>query len=223
MTVSLKNAKSGNQRLYIDGEYFLTAPREEIFSCGLYDGLELNSSSFREALRSLYTERIYLQAVSLLSRREHSSFELKRKLYMKFIKSGKDAAEHSLFDGAELRSMIDEVTERLSDNQYLDDSRFARLYAQELIRVRKLAVPAVKEALLHRGIDLKTAEKACVFDDYDPVALIKELLKSRYSDRDLFDEAVQNKLTRSLLRKGYTVSEIRQALYEFLEDYKAPY
>ena len=62
---------------------------------------------------------IYNKALDILSRREHSAYELKLKLHKKF----------------EAISEIEEVIIRLENNNLLNDFRFAETYAR--IRKRK--------------------------------------------------------------------------------------
>jgi len=56
-----------------------------------------------------------------------------------------------------------------------------------------------------------------VFDKLDPQALIKKyLLKKNYSNEDLTDFKTKNKIISSLLRKGFTLSEVKTAIDDYL-------
>ena len=114
------------------------------------------------------------------------------------------------------------AVEKIKSLGYIDDERYARLYAEELIRTKSMGLSGIKNALMKRGIDRDIISDVCESLDFDACESIKTILASRYKRYDLYDEAHMARIIGSLQRKGYKLFEIRQAYYEYLEDYQSP-
>lgn len=234
MIITVKRGKSNKMHIYLDGEYTATTGIEKWLTCGYHDGDDITESEWEELYAEFYFERIYSASLDLLSNRDHSRRELSDKLYQRFVvkpfvaKDIRDSAEDyaSLnrrgVDKEMVTEQIEAVCDKLTEQGLLDDERYARLYAEELIRTKSMGLMAIKIQLAKRGIDRYVISEVCESLEFDANESIKTILATRYKRCDLYDESHMTKIINALQRKGYKLSEIRQAYYEYLEDYESP-
>lgn len=234
MIITVKRGKSNKMHIYLDGEYIATTGKEKWLTCGYHDGDEISESEWAELHGEFYFDRIYSAALDLLSYRDHSRRELSDKLYQRFVVKpfvAKDIRE-SEEDFASLNrrgvdktmvlEQIEFVCDKLTEQGFVDDERYARLYAEELIRTKSMGINGIRNALTKRGIDRDIISDVCDSLEFDAGESIKAILSSRYKRYDLYDETHMARIISGLQRKGYKLSEIRQAYYEYLEDYESP-
>ena len=160
-----------------------------------------------ERLRTdIGARRAYNKAVDLLSRRDHSRKELLDKLRQKGC--GEYAAQ---------------AIEKLIDYGYVDDRRFARMFAEELIRLKSYCKKRVEQELYRKGVDRDIICEVISECDF-PSEKLAEIIERKYF-RYLNDEKGVNKTVNALLRLGYTYTEIRDAIREITdrEDFENTY
>jgi regulatory protein len=138
----------------------------------------------------------------LLARREHSASELKRKLTARGL------------EGDDTREAID----RLQDQRYQDDDRFAAMlvrsrasqgYGPQRIRA-ELKTHAVPDARIRELLD--EAEV-----DWEASAL--DQLRRRYGGRKgAVDHAERARRAQFLLRRGFAAATVRRATHADVDD-----
>lgn len=143
----------------------------------------------------------YDVALRLLARREHSAQELKRKLAARGL------------EGGESREAID----RLQDQRYQDDDRFAAMlvrnraaqgYGPQRIRA-ELKTHAVTDARIRQLL-----EEAEV--DWEASAL--DQLRRRYGRKAPADHAERARRAQFLLRRGFAAATVRRATHAEVDD-----
>lgn len=143
----------------------------------------------------------YDVALRLLARREHSARELKRKLTARGL------------EGSETREAID----RLQDQRYQDDDRFAGMlvrsrasqgYGPQRIRA-ELKTHAVPDARIRELLD--EAEV-----DWEASAL--DQLRRRYGGKGAADHAERARRAQFLLRRGFAAATVRRATHAEVDD-----
>ncbi|MBQ9066971.1 MAG: RecX family transcriptional regulator [Clostridia bacterium] len=130
---------------------------------------------------------------------------------------GLDGSEPVSVPGAnyqELREQAAQVCEHLEELGLLNDTRFARVYASELLRNKHLSARGLKTALQQKGISREIAEVVLAELGPDAEEEIRTLLTTKFRNRDLSDEREKKRIINALLRLGYTYSEIRSAMGE---------
>ncbi|MEE9320546.1 MAG: regulatory protein RecX [Granulosicoccus sp.] len=144
------------------------------------------------------TGQAYIAAVRLLSRRDHSQFELTRKL--------KRRGEHS--DIAIESAMIELITAN-----YLNDRRYAGLFAEQRMR-RGYGPLSILSKLGERGIDKALAEYAVSTLDTDWVEHAAVVLQRRFSESDLRNRETrqQARIARFLQSRGFYRGDSLKAL-----------
>lgn len=131
-------------------------------------------------------------AFRYLSRRERTVTEMRRHLFGKGI----DA------------SVVEEVVEELSDQGYLDDARYARVFAQDKRELEQWGNERIRRALLERGIDRDLVDETLAQDENGNGAGGGELARALAVLRKRFPGPPRDRLEREralgvLLRKGY--------------------
>ena len=142
------------------------------------------------------TKAIRIKIMDFLSRREHSSKEIFKKLSPR----------------VESKELLEEEIEKLKADGLLSDERFAESYFQS--RKNKGFGPLrIKNELSQRGI------KESIFDsiqrDTDWTACALKALKKKTNGKDLMETKEILKLKKFLNYRGYEFQDIDKAFSEF--------
>jgi regulatory protein len=145
------------------------------------------------------TEQEALQKLSALcARAEHSSGEMLEK--MRRWQLSEDARER--------------VLDRLIDEKFVDDERFARLFVREKIRFDRWGRRKIEQALYQKGVASDISRR--VLDEVDDEAYVAELKKliaaKRRSVQAESDYEMRAKLTKYALGRGFGYNVIRQCI-----------
>ena len=200
MKLTYKKGKGDKIHISIDGEYALTVDEMYFASLYLKDGQEISEEEYAELEETVNIRRAYNCAVSLLSRRDHSKKELMRKLKEKGYSKGAEAA-----------------VEKLANSGYVDDERFCRLYASELIRLKGYGRKRVEQELYLKGVDREIISGVLDEISFDTDRL-SDIIKRKYLAK-MTDEKGRQKAFNALLRLGYSYGEIRDALENMQEEF----
>ena len=199
MKINFKPGKGNKIHIYIDGDYRMTADCDFVFTCGFQDNSEITDEELTDLSQAVSFRRAFLKACDLLSYRDHSSRELIVKLRQK-----------GYADGAE------QAVKRLCEEGYVDDERFARTYAAELVRVKHFGKRRIVTELMKKGIDQSLAretadETECGEDE------ILIALRRKYG-RCLDTEKGVRRAINGLAAMGYGYAEIKHALETVQEE-----
>ena len=145
------------------------------------------------------TEQEALQKLSALcARAEHSSGEMLEKM-----------RRWQLPDDARER-----VLDRLIDEKFVDDERFARLFVREKIRFDRWGRRKIEQALYQKGVASDISRR--VLNEVDDEAYVAELKKliaaKRRSVQAESDYEMRAKLTKYALGRGFDYNVIRQCI-----------
>ena len=145
------------------------------------------------------TEQEALQKLSALcARAEHSSGEMLEK--MRRWQLSEDARER--------------VLDRLIDEKFVDDERFARLFVREKIRFDRWGRRKIEQAFYQKGVASDISRR--VLDEVDDEAYVAELKKliaaKRRSVQAESDYEMRAKLTKYALGRGFDYNVIRQCI-----------
>lgn len=151
--------------------------------------------------RKLSTEtQLYTSAVRALMRRAHSVHEMKEYLARR----------------AEDLEAIAPIIQKLKEQQYLDDARYARDYARVHAQGRRQGKFRIARELRARGVPDRHIEAAldAVFAETDESSLVRARLKRKLQSirGKPIDEKKRASLYRSLLRAGFSSDVIRAEL-----------
>ena len=145
------------------------------------------------------TEQEALQKLSALcARAEHSSGEMLEK--MRRWQLPEDVRER--------------VLDRLIDEKFVDDERFARLFVREKIRFDRWGRRKIEQALYQKGVASDISHRVLDEVDYETyVAELKKLIAAkRRSVQAESDYEMRAKLTKYALGRGFDYNVIRQCI-----------
>ena len=190
--------------IYIDGEYRLTADCDFVFTCGFDNNSEISDEELAFLTDEVNSRRAFLKACDLLAFRDHSSRELLTKLRQKGYGEGAEQA-----------------VEKLMEEGYVDDERFARAYAAELVRVKHFGRRRIVTELLKKGIDPSLTRDIADETEVDEDEILVAL-KRKYG-RCLDTEKGVRRAVNGLAAMGYGYSEIKQAIETIKEEAETDY
>ena len=142
--------------------------------------------------------RCYQTAINLLTRREHSRFELINKLRYK-----------PFSEGVNLSILCD----RLEAANYLSDTRFVELFIHSRI-IRGQGEIKIRSVLHQRGIDTSMIDLALLEADIDWLILAKQQRKKRFGITMPQEFKERARQSRFLASRGFS-GEIIYLVFEF--------
>lgn len=107
-----------------------------------------------------------------------------------------------------------QVMQRLVNQRYVDDERFARAFVQDKVRYNKWGRRKVEQALWLKHIDKDIAASALdEIDDKEYIGILKPLLRQKLrSIKADSDYEANMKLIKFALSRGFTMDIIKQCL-----------
>lgn len=147
----------------------------------------------------LSASSLYPAAVRALMRRAHSVHEMRKLLERR----------------AEQKTDVPPVLDRLKQNGYLDDARFAAEYARTHARSRHQGRYRITRELRTRGVPDRHIEAALdsVFAEGDEASMVRARIQKKMAHlHGKLDENKIASLYRSLLRAGFSGDAIRSEL-----------
>ena len=148
--------------------------------------------------KNITEQEAFLQLAALCAQAEHCEQEMRDKL--KRWELDTDAA--------------DRIIARLQKERYIDDARYARAFVKDKIRYNKWGRRKVEQALWHKRIADDIRQQVLgEIDENEYLDVLRPLLKQkRRTTKAENDYALNQKLVRFALGRGFTFDLIRQCL-----------
>jgi regulatory protein len=193
----VKKGKS-DVTIYFDNDSVIFLAVEVFLKSGLKKGDDISEDRFSLLIEQNKLFHIKQKAFRLLGRRQHSTSELKRKLWNRDYE----------------QKLIDEVIEDLKKNSYLDDKEFIRAFVAEKSKFKNWSVKKIKSELMKSGLASKLIDeilsKETIDSDYGNAM---KLAKKKYEiliKRNLEPIDLKNKLSTYLFSKGFDYDLIKE-------------
>lgn len=197
---NIRQQKNGRFAIYADGEYILSADAQTIAVRNLHCGTEISENELEDFSKAATEQFAKDKAMTLLSYRDHSKEELKRKL---------------------LRSVDEETADmaatRMEELGLVDDASFAEKLARELLFKKLYGKSRVLYEMEKRGLDRELSSKIVERLDTDTAQRAKDFIEKKYP-RCISDEKIRRRAVSALQRNGYRWDDIKEALRELIED-----
>jgi regulatory protein len=191
--------------IYFDKDSLLFLAVEVFLKSGLKKGDDISEDRFSFLIEQNKLFHIKQRAFRLLGRRQHSSSELRRKLWNKDYE----------------QKLIDEVIEDLQKNGYLDDKEFIRAFVAEKSKAKNWSSKKIKGELFKRGVASKLIDETL---NHQPVESDNEsamkLAKKKYEvllKRNLESKDLRNKLSAYLFSKGFDYELIKEVISKLVK------
>lgn len=157
--------------------------------------------------KEMNEQEAYLQLAALCAQAEHCEQEMRDKMKR-----------------WELDEMVQShVINRLTEERYIDNERYARAFVKDKIRYNKWGRRKVQQALWMKRIDTDIQQRVLdEIDEKEYLDVLRPLLKQkRKSIKAENDYELNQKLVRFALSRGFTFDIIRQCLnVDEIEEYE---
>ncbi len=199
LITEIKPQKGHLTGLYSDGELIVSLDSELAAEKNLKPMRDYPVEELQALLAQSQIRRAKSKALYLLEFRDYSSRDLATRLHKDFDADSAEAA-----------------VEYMTEIGAIDDSRYAENMIRHLINQKHYGRRRIIQELGLKGIDRDTAETAMEeFENDEPDAIL-DLLQKKFS-RDLRDDKGIRRTIASLLRYGYEMGDIRDALRTYAE------
>lgn len=190
--------------LVLEGDRRLYLHRELLAAESVFAGDDLSIERIRELKQRAAERRSYEYALHLLDRRAYSWKEMYDKL-MSAEKAQEDAV---------LTAM-----EKLTRYGMIDDARYAESLARMYVERKFYGLRRAVYEMKHRGLSQEDIDDALAeYDDPEFIsAQLLELMQRKYARQltDSDDRKAIERVTASLVRRGYTYQQIRFAMEDY--------
>jgi len=140
-------------------------------------------------------DKTYQSAMNMLARREHSVFELARKLQQKDFPS----------------EMITEVIEQLVADNLLSDERYAEAYIR-MRSARGYGLQRIRMEMQERGVASELISDAIEQSEVDWVALALDVRNKKFGEQQPEEFSVRAKQMKFLQYRGFSHAQINAAV-----------
>ncbi|MCR4925595.1 MAG: recombination regulator RecX [Clostridiales bacterium] len=191
MIITAKEGRQNKIHIFIDEEYLLTVDNEFWLLGDIRSGDEIDEQQLELFKSQAAYRRAYNRALDIISRREHSRFDLVNKLTQRCCD----------------RETAEKIADKLENIGLLDDLRYSRLLLRELSEYKKMGKNRIKQEFFKHGISREIFDEIIVEVEDNPHQNIKEIIERKYIGR-MNDEKGKARAINGLLRMGYSYSDI---------------
>ena len=195
MKISHTKGRGKKIHLLLDDEYQITTDIDFWAEHYFKDGTEITQEEWESLTDSIYYKKAVDKCYDLLSRRDHSVKELKTKLLRTVDEKNADKA-----------------IEKMLELGYLDDEKYARNLVKYLAQTRNMSKNHIKQEMFKRGIPNEIINSVMEDYEFDNVSCVVDLILTTYRNK-LNNEDGNKKVIASLMRKGFSYSDIKNAFY----------
>lgn len=159
------------------------------------------------------------RAMRLLSQRDHSEAELRRKLAAQpFVPQARSGSKHGPQSPDEPVSpeIIDQVISYCYQHNWLDDQRFAQSYIGSRSR-KGYGAQRISAELLRKGVDKEIVRTALAECTIDWCVLAQQIAQRKFGEQLPTEWKDKAKVQRYLLYRGFFREEIQSIYCDFAQ------
>lgn len=188
--------KPGKISVYIDEKFVFTLSQEDIQFFGMKENCEISEEKYSFILEKLIYIKAQDQALSYLSYKKRTAFEVKEKLKDLMVSE----------------EVIEKILSFLEKYHYIDDLDYCISYIRECKKIRPRSVFVIKMELKKRGVTDEILEKALMKEVVDEESDCLKLAEKKAKGKMDWNQKEIQKIYAFLLRKGYSYGLIRDVL-----------
>ena len=198
--VNLQKDKLHLTKLSLSDGRQVLVDNDLVFERSLKAGLEIDDKYLEELLFSSDYVRAKSRAVWYLDRSAHTE----KGLYDKLVRAGfaKEACA--------------KVIARFIEVGLLDDRRYAETLAERLIETNVSKREALQK-MLSKGLPYDLAKAVLEETEADENTQIRNLIEKKYRNKLLAENGAK-RVFEALVRKGFSYSDVREALKSYIEE-----
>lgn len=213
--ISIQARNSDRVNVAVDGKYRFSLDILQVTELGIKIGREYTDEELSELESESQFGKLYARALEYTLMRPHSAKEVRDYLWKKTRTTRvklRDSNEYRERSGVS-QDIADRVYRRLTDRGYVDDTRFARYWAENRQASKGISHRKLVAELRAKGVDSQVIEDALRESPRDEEEEIKKVLQKK---RHRYDD--EQKLIAYLMRQGFSYDTIRGALREETDD-----
>jgi regulatory protein len=194
--------------MYIDGEFFSGLSLDAVAQFNLYDNKEVNAKELDEILFEELKSRFFQRALSYVSKRIKTEYQLRR--YLKNLSFKKKGSWYNDIPKDKLEGIFDEVVKKLDEYGYINDEDFAEQFILSRIKNRPRGKMILISELISKGVDKEIARgkvDKLVEDEYE--VLMKTFEKKYRGEKITIRD---RKKIDYLKRKGFSWDLIKKLI-----------
>lgn len=196
MILKAQRGRGKKIHILLDDEYVMTTDVDYWAEIFVPDGTDIDDEEWQALFEKINYRKAFNKCADLLSRRDHSVKELRDKLLRTVD-----------------RVSADKAVDKFIEMGYLDDEKFALNYAEHLLKNKNFSENHIKQELFYKGIDKEIISNVLDELEFDNTQAIINIINKSYLNK-LKAEGGKNKVINALMRKGFSYSDIKSALYE---------
>lgn len=200
MIISHTKGRGKKIHLLLDDEYKITTDIDFWADNYIKDGTEICDEEWTELVDKINYKKAVNKCYDLLSRRDHSVKELKNKLLRTVDEKNADRA-----------------IERMLELGYLDDEKYAHHLLEYLINNKKMSRSFIKQEMYKRGLSSDIISNVLEDVEIDSVSNVVDIILSKYLNK-LKVQGGRDKVIAALMRKGFSYSDVKDALNRIEND-----
>lgn len=194
-------ACNNKYKIILDNEISFLLYKSDIKAYGLEEGAEINEEKYNELMDMLY-KRAKERALYILDKTPKTQKQIRDKLVM----------------GLYPDVIIEKVILFLNKYDILNDYLYASMYIEykSLSKSKK----QIMQDLMLKGISKNTIIDALENSGYSDRNSLKNLIDKKAKKYELNDKSGLKKIYQYLLGKGYSYSDIRYVLSDYIKNYE---
>jgi regulatory protein len=197
---------AGNVVIHFDNDEVLFLSVDIFYKSGLKKNDEISDDRFSSLIKDNRLFHIKQRAFRYLSRRQHSTSELRIKLKQKGYET----------------DLINEVLDDLKNKNYLDDIEFAKMFVEEKIKLKLWGEQKLRSELIKRGIKSEIISDVLrnIISDEDKLNNVMTVASKKYDtlrNRKLDNDEIKKKLITFLNSRGYDYAVIKEVCDELIK------
>lgn len=193
LVTAIEPRRKGMSALYLDGQEYLV-DTETLLSRRVSLGGEMSEEEAETLCAESSFRRAKERALTILTYRDHSREELKRKLLASFDEEAAEAA-----------------VQKMCVLGLVNDAEYARKLARELLVRKRLGERRAASEMAAKGLDRDLIAQAVAEIAPDPVEQLATIIAKKYTPLPS-DEKGRRRMHNALARMGYGWGEIRSAV-----------
>ena len=192
-------------KVYIDEDFAFVLSRTEIEHMGFAVGYTLTGGERAYIYDELLTHKAKKKAMNLLKAKDYTEYELRQKLKRDYFPD----------------VVIDQAIDYVKDYHYIDDRRYTESYLA--FKGNHKSRQAVRYELASKGVPDDIIEREMESHPINDIANILILMERRFCPEDLQDDQKKQKIYGYFTRKGFKLSDVKEAMNRFGINDDMPY
>lgn len=198
--IKVEGDKNHLNKITFDNNKIFYLDKDICVDNGIFEGMEISDSQLKKLYDSSEYQRAKSRAMWLLGKRDYTE----KILFEKLIGAGFQ------------KEICASVLARLVELELVNDRRFAERYAQKCMDSNISKRETVMKLWI-KGIGKELAFEVLEEIEVNESESLKNLIKNKYAQK-LKAQNGSQKVFATLVRKGFSYSDVRQAMKEYIEN-----